>query len=151
MDGRNGTLKKIFYKDMKSHKMTKFCIEWFSFCPNLTSKFSTTVLFKSFVKQNNLSNKTCIHVHEYLLFQTWFTWVQWFVSCLYKTKYLLQLSTALQIHILGFSQKMIFEKQVILWRSISIQNFMVPCWMVQVLNPSQKFECVIFKRVKVWD
>jgi hypothetical protein len=28
----------------------------------------------------------------------------------------------------------------ILWRSISIQNFVVPRWMVQVLHPPQKFE-----------
>jgi hypothetical protein len=28
----------------------------------------------------------------------------------------------------------------ILWRSISIQSFMVPHWLVQVLHPPQKFE-----------
>jgi hypothetical protein len=28
----------------------------------------------------------------------------------------------------------------ILWRSISIQNSMFPCWLVQVLHPSQTFE-----------
>jgi hypothetical protein len=28
----------------------------------------------------------------------------------------------------------------ILWRSISIQNFTVPCWLVQVLHPPQKSE-----------
>jgi hypothetical protein len=28
----------------------------------------------------------------------------------------------------------------VLWRSTSIQNFMVPCWLVQVLHPPQTFE-----------
>jgi hypothetical protein len=28
----------------------------------------------------------------------------------------------------------------ILWRSISIHNFIVPRWLVQVLHPPQKFE-----------
>jgi hypothetical protein len=28
----------------------------------------------------------------------------------------------------------------ILWRSVSIQNFMIPRWLVQVLHPPQKFE-----------
>jgi hypothetical protein len=44
---------------MTLHKITEFYTEWFSVCPNITSKFRTIVIFKNWVKQNNDSNKTC--------------------------------------------------------------------------------------------
>jgi hypothetical protein len=43
-----------------------------------------------------------------------------------------------------FFQNWSYFKLFILWRSISIQNLMVPCWLVQVLHPPQKFECQPF-------
>jgi hypothetical protein len=39
-----------------------------------------------------------------------------------------------------FSQKFSYSELFILWRSISVQNVMVPCWLVQVFHPPQKFE-----------
>jgi hypothetical protein len=39
-----------------------------------------------------------------------------------------------------FLTKMVLLKVVLIWRSISIQNFMFPSWLVQVLHPPQKFE-----------
>jgi hypothetical protein len=43
-----------------------------------------------------------------------------------------------------FWQKWYHLKLFILWRSISIHNFMVPRWLVQVLHPPQKFERLPF-------
>jgi hypothetical protein len=57
---------------MTLHKITEFYTEWFWVCPNTASKFRTTTIFKSFVKQNNDSNKTCRYVHDLLLYQTKF-------------------------------------------------------------------------------
>jgi hypothetical protein len=44
-------------------------------------------IFKKLVKQKNELNKTCRHVHDHLLGQTLFVWVQKFMSCLCETKY----------------------------------------------------------------
>jgi hypothetical protein len=43
---------------MTLHEITDFYTEWFSVCPNITSKFCTIAIFKSFVKENNDSNET---------------------------------------------------------------------------------------------
>jgi hypothetical protein len=40
----------------------------------------------------------------------------------------------------SFFAKVVLLKLFILWRSISIQNFMILWWLVQVLHPPQKFE-----------
>jgi hypothetical protein len=40
------------------NKITEFYTEWFSVCPNITSKFRTIATLESFLKQNNDSNKT---------------------------------------------------------------------------------------------
>jgi hypothetical protein len=49
---------------MTLHKITEFYTEWFSVCPNITSKFRNTAVFKSFVKCNNDSNKTCRYARD---------------------------------------------------------------------------------------
>jgi hypothetical protein len=41
--------------------------QYFSDCPNITSKHRSIDVFKTFVKQNNDWNKTCTYVHELLL------------------------------------------------------------------------------------
>jgi hypothetical protein len=35
------------------HKITEFYTKWFRVCTNLTSKFRTDAIFKSYVKENN--------------------------------------------------------------------------------------------------
>jgi hypothetical protein len=72
---------------MTLHKITEFYTEWFSVYPNITSKFRTIAIFKNYVKQNNDSNKTCRYVHDLLLYQSSFVYVQRFMSCLHKTNY----------------------------------------------------------------
>jgi hypothetical protein len=57
---------------MTVHKITELYSKWFSTCPNITSKFRTFAMFKSFVKQNNDSNKPCRYVYDLLLNQTLF-------------------------------------------------------------------------------
>jgi hypothetical protein len=49
---------------MTLHKITEFYTEWFSVCLNITSKIFIIVilLFESFVKYNNDSNKTCMSI-----------------------------------------------------------------------------------------
>jgi hypothetical protein len=61
-----------YYEPYIQNKMTEFYTERFSVCPNITSNFRTTVIFKSNVKQNNVSNKACSYVLELLLYQTSF-------------------------------------------------------------------------------
>jgi hypothetical protein len=55
---------------MALHKITEFYTEFFSDYPNITSKFRTIAIFKNYVKQNNDSNKTYSHVHDFLLYQS---------------------------------------------------------------------------------
>jgi hypothetical protein len=49
---------------MTLHKVTEVYTEWFSACPNITSKFRTIAIYKNLVKENNNSNKTCRFVHD---------------------------------------------------------------------------------------
>jgi hypothetical protein len=49
------------------------------------AKFRAIVILKTFVKQNNVSNKTYRCVHDLLLYQTSFVHVQRFMGCLHKT------------------------------------------------------------------
>jgi hypothetical protein len=72
---------------MTLHKITEFYTEWFSVYPNITSKFRTIVIFKNFIKQNNDPNQTYRYIHDPLLYQSSFVYVQRFMSCLHKTKY----------------------------------------------------------------
>jgi hypothetical protein len=62
----------------------------------------------------------------------------WVVSIKQTMNFNIQ--TAAMFVFFCFWQKCSYWKLFILWRSISIQNFMVPRWMVQVLHPPQKFE-----------
>jgi hypothetical protein len=57
---------------MTLHKITELYTELFSVYPNITSKFRTTTMLKSCVKQNNDSNKTYRYVHDLLLYQSSF-------------------------------------------------------------------------------
>jgi hypothetical protein len=72
---------------MTSHKITECYTEWFSVCPNITSKFHTIAVFKIFIKLNIDWNKTLRYVHDLLLCQISFAQVHWFMTCLHKTKY----------------------------------------------------------------
>jgi hypothetical protein len=54
----------IVCKDMVPHKITEFYMHWFSACTNITSRFRTIIIFKSFIKQNNESNKTYMYIHD---------------------------------------------------------------------------------------
>jgi hypothetical protein len=66
---------------MTMHKIIEFYTEWFSVYPNTTSKFRTIAIFnKNCITQNNDSNKTYRYVHDLLLFQSSFVWVQRFMS-----------------------------------------------------------------------
>jgi len=44
-----------------AHKITEFYTESFSVSPIISSTFHTIAIFKSFVKRNDDSNKTCVH------------------------------------------------------------------------------------------
>jgi hypothetical protein len=55
---------------MNLHKITEFYTEWFSIYPSVTTKLRTTAMFKSFVRQNNDSNKTYMNAHNLLMYQT---------------------------------------------------------------------------------
>jgi hypothetical protein len=46
------------------HKITEFYTKRFSVCPNITSKFRTTTVFKSSAKENNGYNKICRYIHD---------------------------------------------------------------------------------------
>jgi hypothetical protein len=72
---------------MALHEITEFYTELFSVHHNITSEVRIIATFKNCVKQNNDSNKTYRHVHDFLLYQSSFVYVQRFMSCLNKTKY----------------------------------------------------------------
>jgi hypothetical protein len=72
---------------MTLRKITEFYTELFSVYHNITSKFRTIAIFKNCVKKNNDSNKTYRYVHDLLLYQSSFVYVQRFMSCLHKTNY----------------------------------------------------------------
>jgi hypothetical protein len=55
---------------MTMHKITEFYTEWFSVCSNITSKFRTMAIVRSFAKENDDANKTYMYVHNLLLYQT---------------------------------------------------------------------------------
>jgi hypothetical protein len=123
---------------MTLHKITEFYTELFSVYSNITSKFRTIVIFKNCVKQNNDSNKTYRYVHDLLLYQSSKRNVSWVVSTKQTMNFNIQ--TAAMFVFFCFWQKWSYEKLFILWREISIQNFMAPRWLMQVLHPPQKFE-----------
>jgi hypothetical protein len=58
---------------MTPHKIKEFYVTWFRVCSNITSIFCTTAIFKTFVKQNNNSHRTCRYVHDILLCQVHFS------------------------------------------------------------------------------
>jgi hypothetical protein len=89
--------------------------EWFSFCPNITWTFCTIAIIKSFVKQNNNSNKTCSRYVHYLFTVTYFICVR-FKRCLHKTEYEFKHSTALHLRIL-------YHKSCSSFKDVRIQHF----------------------------
>jgi hypothetical protein len=72
---------------MTLNKMTEIYTQFIIVCPNVTSKFRTIAIFKSLVKQNSESNKTCRYVHDLLLHQALLTYVLLFMCCLHKAEY----------------------------------------------------------------
>jgi hypothetical protein len=49
---------------------TEFYTGKFGVCRNITSKFRTNVIFKTFVKENNNAKNTFRYVHDLLLYHT---------------------------------------------------------------------------------
>jgi hypothetical protein len=45
-------------------KITELYTQWFSVCPNVNSKYHIIAMSKSFVKENDDSNKTCTYVND---------------------------------------------------------------------------------------
>jgi hypothetical protein len=60
----------IVYKGMTLHNISEFYTVCFSACPNITSTFRITAIFKSSVWENNDRNKTCRCVHDLPLHKT---------------------------------------------------------------------------------
>jgi hypothetical protein len=60
---------KIVCKYIILHIITEFYTEGFSVRPNITSKFHTIAIVKSFDKQNNDLNKTVTYIHDLLQYQ----------------------------------------------------------------------------------
>jgi hypothetical protein len=54
---------------MKLHNVTEFYTEWFRVLFNITLVFLTIAIFKSFVKRNTVSNETCGHFRDLLVYQ----------------------------------------------------------------------------------
>jgi hypothetical protein len=57
---------------MSLHKIIEFYIKWFSVCPNITSKFQTTAIFRRPVKENNDSHRIYRYTHNISLHKTAF-------------------------------------------------------------------------------
>jgi hypothetical protein len=53
----NLVINQILYKNATLHKITEVHTEWFSVCPNITSKFCTIAIFKRIVKQKMIQIK----------------------------------------------------------------------------------------------
>jgi hypothetical protein len=93
------------------------------------------------LSRKNHSNRTCRQVHDLLLFQTSFVWVQRFMSRLHKTKYEFNLSTSLHFRIFfSFFTKTNLLKVIRLLKIYQHNKSILSRWRVQVLHPSKKFE-----------
>jgi hypothetical protein len=68
---------------MALHNFAELYTEWFAVCISTTSKFRTIAIFKSFVEENNDSDKTCRWIHI-LLCQMSFVWVEPFMSTVHE-------------------------------------------------------------------
>jgi hypothetical protein len=56
---------------MTLHKLTELYIKWFSVCPNITSKFRITAIFKSSVEENNDAYKLVgMYIHYLSVYKT---------------------------------------------------------------------------------
>jgi hypothetical protein len=55
------------YGTAQNYRILNWVVQYFL---NITSKYRSIAMPKTFVKQNNNSNKTCGHVHYHLLSQT---------------------------------------------------------------------------------
>jgi hypothetical protein len=123
---------------MTLHKITEFYTEWFSVYPNITSPPSPYL--------KTASNKIMIQIK--LIGMSMISYYakvhlskcngSWAVSTKQTMNFNIQ--TAAMFVFVCFWQKWSYWKLFILWRSVSIQNFMVPRWLVHVLHPPQKFE-----------
>jgi hypothetical protein len=89
---------------MTLHKITEFYAEWYSTCPNITSKFRTIFIFKSAIKEISDLNKGCMSMIIY------FTKLHlckyngsWVVSIKQNVNFNFQPSR--HVHIFGSSQK----------------------------------------------
>jgi hypothetical protein len=113
-----------------------------SVCSSITSKLHTIAIFKSYVKENYDSHKTCIYVHDLSLYKTTSMCSgSWVVSIKQNVNFNFQ---PVAMFVFLVFHKWSYWKLFILWRSISIQIFIVPCWLVQILYPPQKSERLPF-------
>jgi hypothetical protein len=106
--------------------ITEFFIGWFSIYPNITLKYHTRSILKSFVKQNNDSNKAWRYFCEVLLYRSSFVSVLRFMSSLHKTIiWILTFSWLWRSYFFLFT-KWLDSKSLVLTTSVSIQMFVVP-------------------------
>jgi hypothetical protein len=89
---------------MALHNFAELYTEWFAVCTSTTSKFRTIAIFKSFVEENNDSDKTCRWIHN-LLCQMSFVWVEPFMSTVHETEYEFQLPDARHFVCFGCHKK----------------------------------------------
>jgi hypothetical protein len=93
---------------MKLQKITEFYTEWFSICPITASKISTIATFKSFIKQNNDSNRLVGMSMIFYCAKLHLSKCKRFITRLHKIKYEFQLSTAHHVHVFCFTQKLYY-------------------------------------------
>jgi hypothetical protein len=106
---------------MTLHKITELYREVFSICPNKSSKFCTIAIFKSFMKQNNDSNKT------------------WYVHDLFSTK--LHLIKCSCLWVVSMQPNMKFNSQL---PSTFVIWFFTKMVSLKVVNPLKAYRCTTF-------
>jgi hypothetical protein len=74
------------HKSKPLHKITELYTKLFSVCPNITTEFRTTSIFKSSVKENNDSYESYRHVYDLSMYKTSSVYVHQLMSCLCKIK-----------------------------------------------------------------
>jgi hypothetical protein len=128
---------------MALHKTAEFYTQWFRVCSKTASKFLTFAICESFGKQNNDSNWNRKYVHDvFCNIPLSECDGSWLVSTKQNT-YLAFNRPQRSCSYLPLKRSQ--WKLFFLSRSIRIQNFVAPPWLVQFWHPFQK--CV---RLSFW-
>jgi hypothetical protein len=90
--------------------------------------------FKKIIIQTKLVGMSMIFYCTKLHLSKWNS--SWVFS---KTKMLILISATSHVRVCHFLQKLSNWKLFILWRSVTVENFMILRWLVQVLHPPQKY------------